>query len=402
MNPIYKKENASGRLKWQESKMVRDIQAAIEKKVAQDPNFTFRTATNEVELKALHAELTIDNVHYEDVSETPTAEAPKAQQQTNSAPEPEKAASTTSPDIDPFNSEQVKVREYVMDNDLPTQDDIKKTAEGVRTEFAEPKTHESAFEMDDDAFTDKKEKPRPNPSAQGPDKGNTKPQPQEPLNPSFNDIPDNQKRKKTKRLANSIVRTVAKFAEMGLAWYTSKDITDAKLAEYEVSGDLDLNVLLSLSETQEATARDFFIMQREKSQTDYKMTEEELDDQVDSLTEVLMAKGVALTPEQQLMFDVVKGYAPLIAKAIQNGNQIAYVVEMLKENTRQSRITQTPTPRASQYVPPTPAPTPPPAPTPEAEPKRQPEPEQFKDFGDLLNKRDEEEHILGHETETKE
>jgi hypothetical protein len=91
------------------------------------------------------------------------------------------------------------------------------------------------------------------------------------------------------------------LTEKGFVWYANKDITEAKLAEYELNGEIDLNLLLTLEDGQEATVRQFFQSQLAAAEELLKITDEEKSDLTDALAEVMQEKGFAPTPAQELM-----------------------------------------------------------------------------------------------------
>jgi hypothetical protein len=148
-------------------------------------------------------------------------------------------------------------------------------------------------------------------------------QPSEPMNPNFNDMDSAKQRKKTKRFAKQIVNLTATLIEVGFVWYVSKDINEAKLAEYELNGEMDLSLLLDMPDGQKATVKEFFIGQLGLINEESKINEEDREDLTDALTEVMLEKGIAPTPTQELLLVVARvvGVKMLSGFAISQSNK---------------------------------------------------------------------------------
>ena len=106
-------------------------------------------------------------------------------------------------------------------------------------------------------------------------------------------------------MAKAIVFGVCKLAEYGCVWWVTKDITEDKLIEYEINDTMDLQVLLTLDENQQITVRNWFSLQVKTANEILKISEEDKNDLADSLYEVMLEKGIAPTPMQELIINAV-------------------------------------------------------------------------------------------------
>jgi len=134
----------------------------------------------------------------------------------------------------------------------------------------------------------------------------------EPVDPSFSGMDNKKQKRSTKRFAKYIVEAVVTLTEKGFVWFANKDINEAKLAEYELSGEIDLTLIVTLEGGQEATIKEFFQNQCAQAEHLSKIDEEQKKDLTDALAEVLMEKGAAPTPTQELMmvgFSILGGQA---------------------------------------------------------------------------------------------
>jgi len=174
-----------------------------------------------------------------------------------------------------------------------------------RSDFAEPLSFDEAFQLPDDDSEEPVEK-----TQQGKNDDSQKQQPnqkrerKEPLNPSFDEMSGSKQKKSTKKFAKYIVEAVCALAEKGFVWYANKDINDAKLAEYELSGEMNLSILVTLENGQDATVKQFFQQQCLAAEQLGKFEEEEKRDMSEALAEVFMEKGIAPTATQELMIIV--------------------------------------------------------------------------------------------------
>jgi hypothetical protein len=307
--------NKRGKLNYREAKIVKDIQAALNKKYANNPEVlrNFNPANNIEELKKLQIEYCITDVDYEEVANTDGGNDTEEQHKKfrdsmkdTVEPSTEKAANSVANDnlndgsdfIDPFNDASPIVRDYVLDNNLQQNPDNNNNNSGSSNFDNEPTTFKDAFTMPD-ANT-------PSGDSGGNNGGNNngggnKQQKQEPLNPQYNTQSSGRKKRTNKKFAKYIVEAVCMLAERGFIWYTTNEISEQKVVEYELSGEMDLSLLLTMPNGQEGTVKEWFRSQCFQSEQLAKFDKEEKDDLADILAEVLDKKGISPSEEQEAL-----------------------------------------------------------------------------------------------------
>ena len=333
MNKIYKKR---GNLNYKEKKLVAQIEKTLQDKYGQDYIYKLNDlspANNFEQLQKLHNEVTTDaeDVEFEVVEESkkesPDKETP--------IQEPIKENKNTMEDsfIDPLNREERIVRDYVLHADLPKESDV--AAESGKSEakidFAEPISFEEAFEIPDDKNNPKAKAGNSNNkfSNMG-GKGNAN-KPNAPMNPDYDTMSGDFKRKKTRKFAKYIVELTCSVSEKGLTLWGNRNITDEKLAEYELSGEIDLSFVITLTEHQQVTIREFFVQQRLATEEITKFDKEEKDDLIDALVDVMMEKGVAPTPTQQLIIVALTSFGKKAVGVFAMNQQINSLLNQLRE-----------------------------------------------------------------------
>ena len=312
-----------GNLNYKERKYIQEITKALEEKgITGD----FEPATNFDDLKRLYDEYCSQDAQI--ISETknpkPTTKEPIKETTTK---EVEETLIDDSDFVDPFNSGEVIVRDYVVD------DSMKKKAADSKSSFDEPSA-DMKFELPDDSDDENGEEKSTKSSGGGASSSgekSTKKEKSAPINPSFDEMPNSAKKKSTKRLAKAIVFATCKLAEFGCVWYVTKDITPDKVAEYDLQKSMDLDLLLSLDDNQQITVRDWFALQVKNSNDLLKVSEEGKEEMADALYVVLMEKGVALTPTQEAILSFgVHVILDLGVKAYAMQQQIKSVLNQLK------------------------------------------------------------------------
>ena len=94
---------------------------------------------------------------------------------------------------------------------------------------------------------------------------------------------------------------------------------------------MDLQILLTLDDGQQATVREWFGQKVNDAQTLFKVSETDKSDLIDSLYEVMLEKGVAPTPMQELIINAVKTFVlDMGLKALGLSAQINNVLGQLK------------------------------------------------------------------------
>jgi len=294
----------NGKRNYKENKLLKELQPIIDEKMKGNPELaeSFRPATNFEELQAMHRMYASQEVDYTELNNTKNMAKGKEDEEIQVNDDNDFFKQIEEGDdggdfIDPFNREAPIVRDYVTEGGLRESNE----PEGpVRTQFDEPVTFKDAFELPSDDDNE-------NPEVQGKDNQQKQREPKrekqsrpEPLNPSFDDMSSGKKKRSTKKFAKYIVETVCMLAERGFIWYVTKDISDVKLTEYELNGEMDLSLLVNLDNGQEATVKQFFNIQCDQAEQYAKFDKEEKEDLADALAEVLLEKGVGPTPMQEM------------------------------------------------------------------------------------------------------
>jgi hypothetical protein len=312
--------------------------AEIEKAIGEGATTEFDSAKNFEELKALHSQLTITDVDYEESGINKNEEIDNEENvlenhknfrdgiSKNIEPVVEKTNTqqTQGAVIDPFNEGEVIVRDYVADNGF--KENEKKG--DAKTTFEEPSDFKSSFEMP------KEEDEKDGSHVGGDHKKEPKKQHQkpEPINPKFDDMSNAKKKRSTKKFAKLIIDGACLLAEKGCIWWTTKDITEDKLAQYQIEDTMDLGILLSLEDGQRQPVIQWFRARRLEAEVAFKVSETDKEDLYDSLYEVMLEKGIAPTPMQELLINVGKVFLlDMGVKAFQLSQQINNVLGQLKE-----------------------------------------------------------------------
>lgn len=325
---VYIKQGAPN---YKEKRLISAIEKAIAEKMDKDKNFasTFVPAKDYQQLQKLHTELCTESVEFTEVksdksvadqhAEFRDSSLKSAESTKTENPQPETQGSLTSP----FNEANPIVRDYVKDNGFKEEGNDAEE----KTTFDEPTSHEESFDMP--SSDDEKGKTKSPPKEKGAKTtGGNK---AEPINPKFNEMDNGKKKRSTKKFAKLIVDGTLLLAEKGCIWWTTKEITDDKLIEYELNNTMDLQILLTLENNQKQPVIDWFKSKVKESETLFKVEQQDRDDLVDSLYEVMLEKGIAPTPMQELIINAVKTLIlDMGVKAYQFGQQINSVLNQLK------------------------------------------------------------------------
>lgn len=304
-----------GNKNYKERKLIADLEEKFAKKISENPEFekSVVPATNYEELKMLHQKYMSEDVEVieevneetdnlnnlkEDSKNINMAKDNNDIEDVEYTESKQDKGSNSNSFIDPFNREEPIVRDYVFGDDSMSKNGTTKNVS--KTVFDEPTNFTDAFEIPDDEEEEGKQNNSSNSSVKSSESK------QEPYNPNFDEMSAGKKRRSTKRFAKYIVEAVSTLSEKGFVWYANKDINDSKLAEYEMSGEMDLSLLVSLEDGQEVTVKQFFQIQCLKAEQLSKIPQEEKDDLADALAEVLMEKGVGPTPTQELILISLK------------------------------------------------------------------------------------------------
>lgn len=295
-----------------EKQMVKEIEEAIAKKKASDPSFDFNPAEDMEELKRLHREMIAEDVEFEETKTTDMSK--KDDTEFTLSNEKDVKLNHTKTDIsdefiDPFNREEPIVRDYVLKDEFAQANT---SNEPKKTSFGEPMTFDDAFAIPNAEDGDQikssggQQTNQSNSAAGGSTNSTDKKARPEPVNPEFDTMKKGQQNKQTKRFAKRIVGAVSMLLERGFVWWTTKNINPAKLAEYEVSGEMDLDLILSLEGGQQATVRDFFAQQCAQAEQMGKISEDDQQELAEALADVMMEKGITPSPTQVLIMSALE------------------------------------------------------------------------------------------------
>jgi len=293
--------------------MVREVEKAVDLLAKEDPNFELKPANNLSELEELYSKYAVTDAEFVETVDTPKETPEKIVKDFKKDTGAE--SDTTEKFVDPFNRDEPIVRDYVL-----TEEFEEPTTQSTKSSFDEPLSFDESFSIPDSETLgarqpDQKgfvEAESPEPQAQ-----------QEPMNPAFSEMDTAKQRKKTKRFAKQIVALTCDLLEKGFEWYTMKDITEAKLTEYEIKDEMDLSILLDMPNGEQATVKAFFLSQHDVIREEAKIDAEDRDDLTEALTEVFLEKGIAPTPMQELLLVGARivGLQTLKAVAIVNSNK---------------------------------------------------------------------------------
>jgi len=224
---------------------------------------------------------------------------------------------------DPFNEEEPIIRDYVLKGDEYSKQPINNQFDN-NIVFNEPTNFDDAFSIPDIDDNTSHTSGTTNTSNSGGNNGgnnggnkteapknNPKPQP---VNPYFDDQSNQNKKKQTKRFAKYITGFVCFALEKGYVWFTTKDINEAKMIEYELKGDFDVSLMVTLDSETRVTAKEFFRKMCTDAIVASKISQDDQDELSDALADVLMEKGIAPTPMQTLL--MVSGQ--ILAKQVTN------------------------------------------------------------------------------------
>lgn len=334
---VYRKK---GRYNYKEKKLIDAIREKLAEKQAKDPNFAIEPATSYEQLQHLHMNIMADEATFEEVSssatpneEIDTQQTSNMSEETETVEEVEQVASaeesTAGRDfVDPFNRENPIVRDYVLgDDDYPDSKESQETADAVQDSFDEPSSETDAFLMDEDLQKEEEKDGKSEGSGSDSAKKEEKKEDKS-VNPAFDEMSKKKQKRATKRFAKHIVFAVTALLEKGFVYWTTRKINEAKLVEYEITNEVDLGILLSLENGQDMTVKQFFQGLNVQAEEMSKISEEDKEDLIEALTEVLMEKGFAPSPSQELAMVGLSIVGQMALNAIGMNAQINTVIRL--------------------------------------------------------------------------
>jgi hypothetical protein len=271
----------------------------------QNPEFAKEVvpATNINELQTMYNRYAVEDVQYVETKNESMAKSKKSDVEDVVFEESKTGSNVDFTDnddssfTDPFNRDNPIVRDYVLGGDSFSESEAPKVDPFAT--FAEPTNFREAFEIPGSEEEIKSN----NPQSENKDKQQSekKKPSSEPVNPNWDEMNNGKKKRSTKKFAKYIVEAVCMLSERGFVWYANKDINENKLTEYELNGEMDLTLLITVEGEQEITVKQFFEAQCIRANELAKIPETDKSDLADALAEVMMEKGIGPTPTQELM-----------------------------------------------------------------------------------------------------
>jgi hypothetical protein len=296
--------NKRGKKNYKEVRLIDELKVELEKRLENDHTLAhnFKPANTYEELVQLHTQYLSKDAEYEEIKETKSNSDNMAKKQSIDIEDDIEIDDNMddSSFIDPFNRQEPTTYDYTNEGGFSKESTPKNTGQ---LDFAEPTSFNEAFELPEEGVDDE---PVENNATQKQKETKSKETKQkhvkeDPWNSSFDDMSSGNQKKSTKKFAKYIVEAVCALAEKGFVWYANKDINESKLAEYELNGEINLSILVTLENGQDATVKTFFQQQCLAAEQLAKFEDEEKKDLSEALYAVMLEKGVAPTPTQELM-----------------------------------------------------------------------------------------------------
>lgn len=333
--------NKLGKQNWKEKRFVEGITEKLMEQSQTDPSVLRNiTPVNSIEeLEAWHKRLTAEAVEFEELPKTETPEPSNNNTMSDNDKKPK------SPD--PFNRQEPNVRDYVLKDTFAPDND---TSSKIKSQYAEPLSFDDAFHIPSD-----EEIAQAQAQANNRPSGGGSQAPRQNSGGGGEDVDPARARRRSKRFAKQIVEMTCMALEIGFVWYCSKDINESKLAEYELTGELDLSAVLDMPEGDQITVKEFFMQQLGGIVEDSKIDREDREELTDALTEVFIEKNIAPKPEWELALVAITVVGKQSLKAIARSKQINGLIEQLKIQNSFNRQQQAP--QQQYYEQPAPAPS---------------------------------------------
>ncbi len=201
--------------------------------------------------------------------------------------------------IDPFLRSNPNIRDYVTEEtpiSMPEQERQENNMNGSQS-ISEPTSYKDAFGIPNSDTTNnekgnvgteaKSDKPK-EPKAQ-------------PINPAWDEMSGAKKNKSTKRMAKWVVEIFCAFAEKGMILFGTKDINNTKLAEYAITQEIELGIILDdIGNGTSGSVKKFFENTAIQIEQAAQFSIDEKAEIADALYEFLLEKGIAPNPTQNL------------------------------------------------------------------------------------------------------
>jgi hypothetical protein len=322
---------SSGRPNRDEKKMIEDITRAVSKLKETNPAeyMNFRPATNKLELREWYKKYCIEDAEIISETRTQTMSTEKetkvdSTESTASSKDAEKNLTDAFDGAnDPFNARETIKRDYVTDQVTDTTD----YTHEEEIVIEEPQGLPSDFKLPTEEDNNNTNNGGGN--QQGGKQEKIKP---EPINPDLKDLDDSQKRRVFKQTARSLVLAYKQFSGLPFKYIATRDINAAKMAEYDITGILDTNVVLELPNDVHLSIAQYFEQQCMKADGLFELDPDVEKEIEDALTDVLMEKQFALTPTQRLMVAVGQDLVNKGIQLFQFRAEVRTTLDYLKSN----------------------------------------------------------------------
>jgi hypothetical protein len=302
--------NKKGKRNYKEVRLIKELEKELQSRIDKGDHtivHNFQPADTFEQLQSLHAQYTSKDVQFEEVNDktdTKLNADNMSKQDEDIIDTNDDLMDDDSSFIDPFNRQEPTTYDYTNDGGFSKESTPKNTGQ---VDFAEPMSFDEAFELPTEGQDDEpveKDAKGSNQKQSEPKEKRAQGKKEDPWNPSFDDMSSGNQKKSTKKFAKYIVEAVCALAEKGFVWYANKDINEAKLTEYELNGEMNLSILVTLENGQDATVKQFFQQQCIAAEQLAKFEDEEKKDMAEALAAVLLEKGIAPTATQELMIVV--------------------------------------------------------------------------------------------------
>jgi hypothetical protein len=302
--------NKKGKRNYKEVRLIKELEKELQSRIDKGDHtivHNFQPADTFEQLQSLHAQYTSKDVQFEEVNDktdTKLNADNMSKQDEDIIDTNDDLMDDDSSFIDPFNRQEPTTYDYTNDGGFSKESTPKNTGQ---VDFAEPMSFNEAFELPTEGQDDEpveKDAKGSNQKQSEPKEKRAQGKKEDPWNPSFDDMSSGNQKKSTKKFAKYIVEAVCALAEKGFVWYANKDINESKLTEYELNGEMNLSILVTLENGQDATVKQFFQQQCIAAEQLAKFEDEEKKDMAEALAAVLLEKGIAPTATQELMIVV--------------------------------------------------------------------------------------------------
>ncbi len=158
----------------------------------------------------------------------------------------------------------------------------------------------------------------------------------EPVTPFANtglkDMEAEQQKKAAKMAANAAMLWFKKQQHKPFQWFCKMDITEEKLTEKAINGELDIDEQLQIGEETMITVNALFSDTRGRIDNSFQLDTETEKEIYEALVDVFMEQKIGLTPTQRLIAALAGLALTQIGQVVQFKRQISGALEVITEN----------------------------------------------------------------------